>query len=221
MNNFFTKARKYGFFKHLKYLSNYTRASAHLQMDLNYIPPVPKSEFKFSIREINPQNDNDIKDWISIVKDGDNMDLTLEKAKKHIINHEYINISNTFLLALENIPIATFGIGTFKENVKIGGSNRLVVKKAYQGMGIGKYMLLYGLDEMRNNGIRYVEHLISITRKESIYLHFNIGFIPQFNSRSYAYRNQRRFWFINLLAKYKLWNHYRIYKQNLSRKFKK
>lgn len=220
MRDFFKNIRKYGLRQHLNYLSNYTRTSAHLQIDLNYLPPVPKTEYSFSIRELNPEDDNDIKDWISIIQDGDNMNFTLDDAKKHIIHHSYINISKTFLLFLDEKPVATYGIGSFKNNSNIGGSNRLVVKKAYQSMGIGKYLLLYGLNEMKKDNIRYVEHLVSISRKESVFLHIIIGFIPQFNSNYYAFKNQSRFWFINLLAKYELWRRYRIYKKNLSAKFR-
>lgn len=42
-------------------------------------------------------------------------------------------------------PIATISIGTFKDNEKIGGDARIAVKKDYKGMGIGSFLINFGL----------------------------------------------------------------------------
>lgn len=210
---------KYGIIQQIKYLFNYSRTVVHLQLDTSILPNITPNS-SFFIKEMDIKSNDDLIDWISIVNDGyDDVCYTIEQARVHFDNHLFLDFISVFILYLNNEPVATYGIGRYLSNGMIGGSNRLVVKKKHQGLGIGKYLFLYGLNKLRDSGLRYVEHIVSIPRTESIRLHFRFGFIPQTNKKYFQYKNQRRSFIINFLVKRRLLNIYNQYLQDFSKKF--
>lgn len=210
---------KYGIIQHIKYLFNYNKTIVHLQIDLNLLPKdLPNQSYIF--KEINPNDNDDLAKWIEVINDGyDDVNYTIDEAREHFRNHLFLDVFKTYLLLSNNESIATYGIGTYKINSKIGGSNRLVVKKSHQGKGIGKMIFLFGLNKLHENGIQYVEHVISITRKESLLLHFKCGFVPQYSRKYIQFKKQKRSIFIRLIVNYKLNRIYKKHLLSLSEKF--
>ena len=211
---------KYTIWQNVRYMSNYSRAVAKLHVDLDHIPPVnlPKD---YSFRVINQEDEYDLKIWSTIVTDAYNdKNYTINDAKINFDNHLFLNIFEGYFLLHNNLPIATVLIGTYKENNKIVGDARLAVKKEYQRKGLGRLLISYGFEQMRNKGFKYGESVISAIRTPSILLHYKCGFYPPLSRRSLAvFKKQKRYFFIHLFIRFKLNRTYREYLRDLSRKF--
>ena len=212
---------KYGIIQHLKYLLNYSRTVIFLQLDLSHLPSEIDT-YPYTIKEIDLNSNEDIELWLDVVNNSyDDIKYNFSEAKEHLSKHHFLKFNKIFLLKEGKIPIATYGIGTYKNNPSIGGSNRLAVRKEYQGKGIGRLIFLYGLNKFKEIDIKYVEHIISIPRTASILLHFKCGFIPQYNRKYVQYKKQKRFFVIRLLVNYKLKKIYKKYIDSLGSDFLK
>ena len=190
---------------------NYSKTIVHLQADLNRLPAI-KDINSFIIRELNVDNAEDIQHWLNIVNDAYvETEHDREYALNHINNHLFLNIYKIYLLFDKDKPIGTISIGTFKSNKNMGGDARIAIRKDYQGKGLGSYLLAYGFQKLKESGIKYGESIISITREQSIMLHFKCGFIPQYNKDYISYKGQRRHFLIRFFVREQLNKMYRIF----------
>lgn len=76
---------------------------------------------------------------------------------------------------------ATVSIGKYKSNKNVGGDFRIGVKKEAQGKGLGRICILWAFSQLANSGLKIGESAIAFKRKESLYLHYALGFRPQLN----------------------------------------
>lgn len=108
--------------------------------------------------------------------------------------------------------VATVSVGVYKTNPKIGGDFRIGVTKMAQGRGYGRLCILYAFSVLAAAGIKYGESAIAFKRKESLYLHYALGFKPQTNMR-YLASKKNRWWLkdLNIVLKYRLWKSYGNY----------
>lgn len=108
--------------------------------------------------------------------------------------------------------IATVSIGVYKNNPKVGGDFRIGVTKEAQGRGYGRLCILYAFSKLAAMGIESGESAIGFKRKESLYLHYSLGFRPQFNNKYLAEKNYRP-WLknMNVILKFRLLMSYRSF----------
>ncbi|MBQ8704138.1 MAG: hypothetical protein IJ524_07165 [Bacteroidales bacterium] len=108
--------------------------------------------------------------------------------------------------------VATVSIGQYKNNPKIGGDFRIGVTKASQNRGYGRLCILYAFSQLAAKGLKYGESAIMLKRKESLYLHYSLGFHPQNNTKYMADANLHP-WIknLNLVLKLRLRNSYHNY----------
>lgn len=108
--------------------------------------------------------------------------------------------------------MATVSIGLYNANPKIGGDFRLGVTKTVQGKGYGRLCILFAYSQLAAMGIKYGESAIMFKRKESLHLHYALGFKPQTNLKYVS--NQtfgKKMKNFNFILKYRLWKSYRDY----------
>lgn len=116
--------------------------------------------------------------------------------------------------------MATVSIGVYKTNPKIGGDFRIGVTKAAQGRGYGRLCILYAFSVLAAAGIKFGESAIAFKRKESLYLHYALGFKPQPNTRYLANKtSDSKLKNLNYIMKYRLWKSYRDYLKNERKHF--
>jgi GNAT superfamily N-acetyltransferase len=160
--------------------------------------------------------------WADIINDAyDDMHYTEEQAENFFTNHLFLQNLETFLLKIGGSYVATISIGGYKENIQIGGVCRIAVKKAYQGRGIEKLLILYGYAKLKERGIKYGESLIASKRNVSMMAHFGLGFKPQYDMKYISYKGALKN--VNSIQKYRLrkrlQNNYKKYLENFNNNY--
>jgi GNAT superfamily N-acetyltransferase len=108
--------------------------------------------------------------------------------------------------------VATVSIGLYKANPKVGGDFRIGVTKAAQGKGYGRLCILFAFSQLASMRIKYGESAISFKRKESLYIHYSLGFRPQTNLGYVANKTAgKKVKNLNFILKFRLWKSYRDY----------
>lgn len=204
---------KYTIWQNFKYQLNYSRTIVHLHANLDNIPKLQDIS-PFYVREMDVQNENDLRHWSEIVSNAYQDGVyDSESVHQHFNNHLFLKIIKTYFVMDGDLPIGTISIGSYKTNPNVGGDARIAVKRNYQGLGLGKYLILLGFHRLREMGIRNGESIISIKREKSILLHFHCCFVPQFNRNYIHYQKQKRFLLIRWLVNFKLKYLYKLSKK--------
>lgn len=191
--------------KGVKDYFSYGETVVRMQIDLIDLPSVKNIE-NYVVREIDISNEKDVNDWLNIINDGyDEDDYDLNDAIKHFHHHLFLNILATYFIMDEEKPIATISIGQYKSDKDVGGDARISVIKEYQGKGLGKYIILYGYNKLKEKGIIVGETMISIKRKPSIFAHFSCGFVPFTDLSKCQYKD-------NAFFIYRIWANYNLKK---------
>lgn len=108
--------------------------------------------------------------------------------------------------------VATVSIGIYKVNPNVGGDFRIGVTKAAQGKGYGRLCILFAFSQLAAMGVKYGESAIMFKRKESLHIHYSLGFRPQTNLGYVANRTAgKKVKNLNFILKYRLWKSYRDY----------
>ncbi len=116
--------------------------------------------------------------------------------------------------------VATVSFGLYKANPNIGGDFRIGVTQSAQGKGYGRLCILFAFSQLAAMGVKYGESAISFKRKESLYLHYSLGFKPQTNLRYVANKTaDKKIKNLNFILKYRLWKSYRNYLRKERLKF--
>lgn len=144
----------------------------------------------------------------------DDCHFTIDTARKYLADHRFMNHTRTFLFQeIEGGRIvATVSIGLYKANPKIGGDFRIGVTQTAQGKGYGRLCILFAFSQLAAMGVKYGESAISFKRKESLYLHYALGFKPQPNLRYVANQTEKKkLKNLNFILKYRLKKSYKDY----------
>ena len=149
---------------------------------------IVKEKYGIEIRELNYHSVSDISLWCSIINNSyEDMSFTNERAISFLTNHPYITENHTFVFCeSDGKAIATVSIGLYRKNRNIGGDFKLGVVKDCQGKGYGNLCVLYAFSKLKSMGIQFGESAIRIKRIKSLYLHFSLGFRPQYNVKYLA-----------------------------------
>lgn len=173
-----------------------------------------EDKYGLIVRKLDYDNDSDIEIWRSIIHTSyDDCHFTIESARKFLTEHTYMFNTQTFVFQeIGGEAVATVSIGLYKSNPKIGGDFRIGVTKDAQGRGYGRLCILYAFSKLAAMGIKNGESAIGFKRKKSLYLHYSLGFRPQFNNTYLAEKNYRP-WLknLNIILKTRLYLSYRDY----------
>jgi L-amino acid N-acyltransferase YncA len=223
MKGFLKNIQKYGLKQHLSYLSNYDRVNVYVQADLLHLP-VFADISPLQVRNMVINEPNDIESWTDVINDAyeefGESKISVENAKNYLANHLFMNVKGVVLIVDNDLVIGATTYGTYIENPKIGCVSRIAIRSSYKGKGLGKYIITKAYMNLRENGIRYGQSIINVKRKASIITHFKCGFVPQFDSRHKIFKNQQRFYYINLRVNSEISSLYNNYLQDLFCNFK-
>ena len=176
---------------------------------------IMEEKYGLRVSQLDYNNDNDLETWMSIIHTSyDDCQFTIDTAREYLATHQYMNNTKTFVFQqiTDGNAVATVSIGIYKTNSKIGGAFRFGVTKAAQGRGYGTLSLLFGYSQLASMGVKYGESAIVFKRKESLYLHYALGFKPQPNTRFLANKTSyNKFKNLNFILKYRLNKSYRDY----------
>ena len=192
------------------------RGTVYLQASLKAFEldsRILEEKYGLRVRQIDYENDADLEKWMSIIHTSyDDCHFTVDTAREYLANHRFMNHTKTFLFQeIEGGKIvATVSIGIYKANSKVGGDFRIGVTKAVQGKGYGRLCILFAFSLLAAMGLKYGESAISFKRKESLYIHYSLGFRPQTNLKYVANKTAgKKVKNLNFILKYRLWKSYR------------
>ena len=178
-------------------------------------------KYGLTVKKLDYNDDTDLEIWMKIIHSSyDDCHFTLLSAKKFLTTHPYMTDTESFVFFKKEIPIATVSIGRYKQNLDIGGDFRIGVTKSAQGHGYGRLCILYGFSKLAAKGIKNGESAIAFKRKESLQLHYSLGFRPQYDIRYLAEKNGRP-WLknLNFILKYRLYLSYRNFLRKERQKY--
>lgn len=212
--------KKYGLLTHLKYLFDYDHVIINLHTYLDYIPAF-KERPGYEIREVDINDPEIIKQWVDIVNDAfrHKIPYDVDSAKKYLDNHLYKKVEKIFFLFSEDKPVGTYFLGFFKNNTDIGTTGRLAVKKDFQGKGLGKYLVLFGLNKLKENRYSYAEHVFVVGRDYSIRVYLKCGSRPEFREKYLQLKPTRKNIFVTYLARRKVRKMYRKHLGSLDKAY--
>ena len=194
------------------------RGTVYLQASLKAFEldsRILEEKYGLLVRQIDYENDADLEVWMSIIHTSyDDCHFTVETARKYLASHRFMDHTKSFLFQeIEGGKIvATVSIGLYKANPKVGGDFRIGVTKAAQGKGYGRLCILFAFSQLAAMGIKYGESAISFKRKESLYIHYSLGFRPQTNLGYVANKTAgKKVKNLNFILIFRLWKSYRDY----------
>lgn len=194
------------------------RGTVYLQASLKAFEldsRILEEKYGLKVRQIDYDNDADLETWMSIIHTSyDDCHFTVDRARKYLASHLFMNNTKTFLFqeVAGGGTVATVSIGIYKANPKVGGAFRFGVTQSAQGKGYGRLSLLFGFSQLAAMGLKYGESAISFKRKESLYIHYSLGFRPQTNLRFVANQTEEKMIKnFNFILKYRLKKSYRDY----------
>ena len=176
---------------------------------------IMEEKYGLKVRQINYNNDADLETWMNIIHTSyDDCHFTVDEARTYLASHSYMNNTQTFVFqeVVGGGTIATVSIGIYKANPKIGGDFRIGVTQSAQGKGYGRLCILFAFSQLAAMGVKYGESAIAFKRKESLYLHYALGFKPQPNLKFVANKTEgKKLKNFNFILKYRLKKSYRDY----------
>lgn len=194
------------------------RGTVYLQTSLKAFEldsRIMEEKYGLRVRQIDYDNDSDLETWMGIIHTSyDDCHFTVEKARAYLATHRFMDHTKTFLF--QEIGggkiVATVSIGIYKANPNVGGDFRIGVTKEAQGKGYGRLCILFAFSQLAAMGLKYGESAISFKRKESLYLHYALGFKPQPNLKYVANKTaEKKIKNLNFILKYRLKESYRVY----------
>ncbi|MFA5644391.1 MAG: GNAT family N-acetyltransferase [Patescibacteria group bacterium] len=197
----------------ISYRLNFKKCIIHLQADLESLPILHRDEFQ--VKELSLESGKDLNSWVELLNYsyGDERSYDINKAITEIQNHLFLKDLSTFLVFYNDQAVGSVSAGVYKKNPKIGGACRICVHPNFRRRGIGEFLLLYAYNFLKSQGIKKGESVVAIKRKGSIFMHFKCGFYPQYNRKVVQFKEQKRFFFVRLLALYKLRKYYLKYQK--------
>lgn len=202
----------------MKILSTILNGTVYLQASLKAFElnsRIIEEKYGLRVRQINYDSNADLETWMNIIHTSyDDCRFTVNTAKMYLANHQYMEKTETYIFQEVNggDTVATVSIGLYKANPKIGGDFRIGVTKESQGKGYGRLCILFAFSQLAAKGVKYGESAIAFKRKESLYLHYALGFKPQPNLRYVANKTaEKKLKNLNFILKFRLRKSYRNY----------
>ena len=202
----------------MNFLQTLLRGTVYLQASLKAFEldsRILEEKYGLRVRQLDYDNDADLETWMSIIHTSyDDCHFTVETARKYLATHLFMNNTKTFVFqeVRGGGIVATVSIGLYKSNPKIGGDFRIGVTKTDQGKGYGRLCIMFAFSQLAAMGVKYGESAIMFKRKESLTLHYALGFRPQTNLRFVANQSEgKKIKNLNFILKWRLKKSYREY----------
>lgn len=180
------------------------------------------NKYGISVQILDINNDDHVATWCDIINHSySEFNYNIDSARLFLNDDKYYSNRVTYIYIYNGEYCATVSVGTYKRNPKVGGAFKFGVKKECQGRGLGGIAILYAFSRLKERGLEIGESSILITRKTSLYLHFKLGFRPQYNPKYFALPASSDFFYriIKVIPLLKLKLEYRKFINAEKRKF--
>lgn len=152
---------------------------------------VLQKKYQLDVEILDINNDNHVATWCDIINHSySEFNYDIRSAREFLKDEKYYYNRETYLfkdnLSNNKNYCATVSIAQYVASPKVGGDFKIGVKKDFQGKGLGRLVILYAFSRLKERDLEVGESSIFIKRKTSLYLHFKLGFKPQYNPNNFA-----------------------------------
>jgi GNAT superfamily N-acetyltransferase len=149
-----------------------------LQCSLDDLAPA-RLDHLGDTRPMNMLDDGDVRTWLDIHNDAYGRSWDRAQYEAWILHHPHVDVLHTYLLYQDARPVGAGSAALFRRNRTIGVGHYVGVRKAYQGRGFGSRLMLFRYHRLRELGVASFEMETTISRRRSLWAHFNCGFKPK------------------------------------------
>lgn len=208
-------------------INTFLNATVRLQANLSAFDLSTNTllnKYNIGVEILDIDDDKKVAVWCDIINHSyTEFNYNIDSAKKFLLDKKYYSNRVTYLFT-DNCNgkeyCATVSIAQYVSNEKVGGDFKIGVKNKFQGKGLGRLVILYAFSRLKERGLEVGESSIFIKRSTSLYLHFKLGFRPQYNPKYFALPTSSSFYcLIKIVPLLKLWITYRRFLKSEKRKF--
>jgi len=125
------------------------------------------------------RDEADVTTWLEIHNDAFGRTWGPAEYESAILHHPMFLVTHTYFVIDGTGPIGTASIGVNRKNVEIGIGHYLQVRRRAQGLGVGKYLVLYRLHRLKDLGLRRCEIVTTLGYRKSLFIQFDCGAKPK------------------------------------------
>ena len=134
----------------------------------------------FEIREMDIDDPADVAAWLAVHNDAFDHDWGVADFEDAILGHPVVRVDATFLVTRGDEAVGTGSVGAYRRNEQVGIGHYLGVKRSARSLGLGHVICVRRLEALAERGIRFCEDQTHISRRESLWVHFDLGFHPKY-----------------------------------------
>lgn len=181
-----------------------------------------RNKYNVRVETLNLDDNKQLAAWCDIINHSySEFNYNVESAKVFLKDEKYYKKAITYLFSdcCGGGYCATVSVAQYVAAPHVGGDFKLGVKKESQGRGLGRLIVLYAFSRLKERGIDIGESSIMIKRSTSLYLHFKLGFRPQFNPKYFALPASSKLYpIVKAIPLLKLWIAYKRFIDRENRK---
>ena len=164
------------------------------------------------IRPMDMRDDADVRTWLAIHNDAYGRAWDRARYEANILHHPHLDVSDTYLIFHEGEPVGAGSVAVFRRNRDIGVGHYVGIRRAYQGRGFGRRLVLFRHHTLRERGVAVHEMETTINRRASLWMHFGCGFRPKRRFDDWNTPDRAPFW-LRALTQARLERQYRLWKR--------
>ena len=161
-----------------RFLRSFNNALVLLQCSRDDLAPARLDDLG-DIRPMNMLDEHDVRTWLDIHNDAYGRSWDRAHYQAWILDHPHLDVLQTYLVYQDGPAVGAGSTAVFRRNRVIGVGHSVGIRKAYQGRGLGRRLMLFRYHTLREYGVASFEMETTIGRRASIWAHFNCGFKPK------------------------------------------
>ena len=165
------------YFKKLEFIAKLDFVNVHLRLETRNLPPMTMDISPLTVEEMDMRDEAQIKSWLEIHNDAYERNWKHVNYEKKIVNHPLVRILKTNFVMDGTKPIAANSIGVWRKNEKIGVGHYVGVRKEYQNRGLGKYLMLFRTQKLKDMGVEIIDLETNLSHPKAVMMHFDRGFV--------------------------------------------
>ena len=132
------------------------------------------------------------------------------KFEDSIVNHPVVTLKKSWLVFSGEQAVGAATAGVYLRKSDIGVGHYIMVSPEARGTGLGKYLAKMRYRFLFDQGIRVFESETRADCEESLYMHWNLGFVPKWsfdpwNTKLKTRLHNRIIQSLELQLKYRIW----------------
>jgi GNAT superfamily N-acetyltransferase len=148
--------------------------------DLRGLPP-PDAASPYRVEPLDMSDPADVTRWLTVLNAAFGRRWGPAEHRRALLCHPVVRIRHTVAAVAPDGTVAgVASVGVFRADEEVGLGHYLCVLPAAQGSGVGRLLLRHRYRLLADEGIRVAESQTHLSRRRSLLLHFEHGFVPKY-----------------------------------------